>query len=688
MYRKLGVELENLLFKLFHHTVIGPRVVWAPSHRMVQLTLLLPLAAALLLPSSGTPSSQSTARASRLAAVVSATPRTSIQAVVKQAAAAAAIPAEGTAAAAATAATAAAKQHAIGSRGLVLPELPKSKIRRGDYVVHRQYGIGNFEGVFRTTEFQTLANGTRVYQKALKVRFKDGTLEIAPRDAADDLKLFKRFEEVGEYGTVRLDGLRSRKSWEKRKERAAKKVWAVAADLVKMYAERQELRRTPCPPDDARMAQFASRFTFQPTPDQQRTFDEIAYDMISAPQPMDRLVCGDVGFGKTEVAMRAIYRAVCAGRQVGLLAPTTVLAAQHLRVLRERMPDVRIELLSSLAKRTPAELQGIRDDIAAGKVEVVVGTHALLSPKIIFKNLGLLVVDEEQRFGVRQKDKVKTVATSVDVLSLSATPIPRTMYMCMAGIRAMSTLNTPPAGRRPVQTLVRERNDGLVENAIREELARGGQVFYVVPRIEMVEAEVAFLSETLPETRIAYAYSGIADLEAKIVGFTLGEIDVLVATTIMENGIDIPNVNTIIVQNTQLFGLAQLHQLRGRVGRAAVQAYAYLLHPRIETISAEAKQRLMVLQRETDLGSGASLAQSDLQMRGAGNLFGEAQKGAGGLADIGLDLYVEVLQKAMRFLERKRALGLPDDEEVDAELLQASVDEVLLMGLDDSLATN
>jgi len=599
------------------------------------------------------------------------------------AAVAPAAPLPGTAAAAAAAATAAARAP---RDGIELPELPKSKIRRGDYVVHRQYGVGNFEGVFQTTDLVYLANGTKVRRRALKVRFRDGALEIDPRDATDDIKLFKRREEVGDYGTVRLDGLRSRKSWEKRKERAAKKVWAVAADLVKMYAERQQLSRQVCPQDDERMEAFASNFKFTPTPDQQRTFDEVEHDMVESTQPMDRLVCGDVGFGKTEVAMRAIFRAVCAGRQVGLLAPTTVLAAQHLRVLRARMPGVRIEILSTLVKRKPAERAQILEDITAGKVEVVVGTHALLSPKVSFHNLGLLIVDEEQRFGVRQKDKVKAASTSVDVLSLSATPIPRTMYMCMAGIRKMSTLNTPPQGRLPVQTLVRERDNGVAEAAVREELARGGQVFYVVPRIEMVEQEVDFLTSVLPDARIAFAYSGIPNLEEIIVKFTLGEIDVLVATTIMENGIDIPNVNTIVVQNTQLFGLAQLHQLRGRVGRARVQAYAYMMHPPLAQLSAEAKQRLRVLQRETDLGAGHALAQSDLQMRGAGNLFGEAQKGETGMSEIGVDLYVEVLQKAMRYLERKQAMGLPDDDEIDAELLQASIDETLLMGIDDALA--
>ena len=572
---------------------------------------------------------------------------------------------------------------------MVLPPLPKSKIRRGDYVVHRQYGVGLFDGLFELKGVYrgTNAAGEKQLARALKVRFRDGILEVSPKDAAKELKLFRRHEDAeAAFATVKLDGMRSQRSWQKRKEKAAKKVWAVAADLVRMYAERQQLVREPCQPDDARYAKFAEGFAFEPTPDQQRTFDEIRHDMVENTQPMDRLVCGDVGFGKTEVAMRAIYRAVCSGRQVALLAPTTVLAAQHYRSLLVRMPDVRVELLSSLVKRKPAETAKIKEDVSTGDVEVLVGTTALLSGNVSFSNLGLLVVDEEQRFGVRQKEKVKTAATNVDVLSLSATPIPRTMYMCMAGIRAMSTLATPPKGRLAVKTTVVERDNELVLRAIKEELARGGQVFYVVPRVEMVQTETDMLDRELPEARVDYAYSGIANLEQRIVDFTLGNTDVLVATTILENGIDIPNVNTIIVQATHMFGLAQLHQLRGRVGRAAVQAYAYLMHPNRYQLSEEAMKRLKVLQRESQLGAGLGLAQSDLQMRGAGNLFGTAQKGDTGMADIGLDLYVEVLQKAMRYLEQKRKLGLPDDPELEGKLLQQAVDDSMLMDLDNALA--
>ena len=571
-----------------------------------------------------------------------------------------------------------------------LPELPQSKIRRGDYVVHSDFGVGLFEGVHATSTFRVLKDGSEVRLKALKVKFRDGTLDVPPAHAKKAVKLYKRHEDVeANLEVVKLDGMRSTRSWKRRKVRAAKKVWAVAADLVKMYAERQQLTRPPCKPDShyPRMKAFEEAFPYKPTPDQERTFAEVADDMVNASQPMDRLVCGDVGFGKTEVAMRAIYRAVCAGRQVALLAPTTVLAAQHFRVLTARMPDLRIELLSSLVKRKPAETAAIRDAVSEGKVDVLVGTHALLSPKVSFANLGLLVVDEEQRFGVRQKDKVKAASTSTDVLSLSATPIPRTMYMCLAGIRAMSTLSTPPEGRKPVVTKLLERDDKVVIDAIRAELERGGQVFYVVPRIEMVDHEVNMLRTNLDgECTIDFAYSGISNLEERIVDFTLGKTDVIVATTILENGIDIPNVNTIIVQATHMLGLAQLHQLRGRVGRAAVQAYAYLSFPPRQQLTDEALQRLRVIQRESQLGAGLGLAKSDLNMRGAGNLFGVAQKGSSGMADIGVDMYVEVLQKAMKYLEEKQRLGLPDDEQLEETLLQSAVDDIMLVDMEQSLA--
>lgn len=567
-----------------------------------------------------------------------------------------------------------------------LPQLqvPKSKIRRGDYVIHIDHGIGWFEGIYQSEKID-MENGSKKISKYLKIRFKNEVINMTPRQASRLLKLYKRKEEVGDYGVVTLDSLASPNAWQKRKERAAKKVWEVAADLVKLYAQRQNLDREPCPPDPPRMVEFEASFKYKPTADQQRTFDEIREDMINNVQPMDRLVCGDVGFGKTEVAMRAIYRMVCSGRQVGLLAPTTVLAAQHLRSLRARMPDARVELIATIAKRTAKQQRQLLDDIAEGEVDVLVGTHSILNRKIEFLDLGLLVVDEEQRFGVRQKEKVKGMAQSIDVLSLSATPIPRTMYMCMAGIRAMSTLSSPPEGRKSVITTVAERDDAQMLKAVKEELERGGQVFYVVPRKEMLDSEMNLITKEVPEAKVVVAYGGMKNLEEKIIQFTLGRFNILVATTIMENGIDIPNVNTIVVQASHMFGLAQLHQLRGRVGRSSKQAYAYFFHPDMGYLAEDSVRRLDVLQHETELGAGNKLATADLAIRGAGNLFGSAQKGSNPIGDLGVDMYMEVLQKVMAYMEKKKELGLPDDEEMDSELLAKVIDDSLLVGVTDSL---
>jgi len=574
------------------------------------------------------------------------------------------------------------------------PEVLKpSKIQRGDYVIHKAFGIGRFEGLYKkreiTIQWDEDGNEFEFQAKFLRVKFKDGDLELRLPDR-EQIKLFKRkAEEEMEGIPVNLDSMRSRRSWEKRKAKATAGVFAVAADLLKMYAERQGVTRPRCAPDDAAYHQFAAGFQFEPTADQLTCFEAIRRDMVESDRPMDRLICGDVGFGKTEVGMRAIYRAVANGRQVAFLAPTTVLAAQHLRVLRKRMPEVRVELLSGLVKRTAKQLDEIRADITAGHVQVAVGTHALLSDKITFANLGLLVVDEEQRFGVKQKEKIKGASANVDVLSLTATPIPRTFYMCATGIRDMSLLATPPSGRLKVQTKVATRDDGLMLEYVQNELARGGQVFYVVPRIDQVAAEVEQLESLLPGARISFAYSGLRDLEARIVDFTMGNVDVMVATTIMENGIDIPNVNTLVVQNSHLFGLAQMHQLRGRVGRSNLQAYALLLHPPRNVLSEAALKRMQALEKSQELGvAGYQIAQSDLNLRGAGNVFGTAQKGVSAVGQIGLDMYLETLQRAMKYLQETDALeGSPEQQaELEAKLIaDMNMDESTLIGLSDSL---
>ena len=461
---------------------------------------------------------------------------------------------------------------------------------------------------------------------------------------------------------------------------ATRSVRAIAADLVAVYAERQALSRDPCTADDDRMSTFEAAFSHRPTEDQQRAFDDVASDMIASRQPMDRLVCGDVGFGKTEVAMRACYRAVCARRQVALLAPSVALANQHYRSLLMRMPKavVVVEVMSS--QMTASEAIAVRRAIGEGTVNVVVGTSSLLSADVAFTNLGLLIIDEEQRFGVRQKDTIKRTKRSVDVLSLSATPIPRTLYMCETGIRAISLLTTPPEGRLAVATTVSERCEAQILSAVSAELGRGGQVLVIVPRKGMVHDEVAMLRSVLPAaTRVDFAHAGLADLDTRISNFSMGTTHVLVATTVLETGIDITNLNTIIIHDAvrtcrharshcsisaplndgstrcsrawqHLFGLQTLHQLRGRVGRSSLQAHAYLMHPPGEQLKKNQLERLRVIQEETALGAGLNLSRRDLALRGTGNLFGEAQKGTSSTirGAVNVELYRTVLQRVAR----------------------------------------
>ena len=443
----------------------------------------------------------------------------------------------------------------------------------------------------------------------------------------------------------------------------------VAADLLAKSAEREAATRPPCPPDGADMASFEARFLHEPSADQRRAFADVARDMIESPRPMQRLVCGDVGFGKTEVAMRAIYRAVCAGRQAAVLVPREPLAMQHYRSLLVRMPNVRIRLLVSDLKAS--EKAATKRALSEGDVDVLVGTSAILAANVTFANLGLLVVDEEQLFGVREKETLKS--TKADVLLLSATPIPRTsaLHATADGARSVSNLATPPMGRLVVETCVCERNDEQVVRAVQLELARSGQVLYVVPWIEMVQCEVELLRDRLPGLRLESAHGELSDLALRIDAFRRGEADVLVATTVIECGIDIARANTIIIQDAvriarwrfkrlgpvsgltsvrsisrwqHLLGLSQLHQLRGRVGRGSLQAYAYLMHPGLEQ-GSKALNRLNVMQEENALGSGFAISRRDLQLRGAGSLFGEAQKGSSSRASVEVSQYQEIVQR-------------------------------------------
>jgi len=403
-----------------------------------------------------------------------------------------------------------------------------------------------------------------------------------------------------------------------------------------------------------------------PTTDQLKAVQDVKRDMESD-RPMDRLVCGDVGFGKTEVAIRAIFKAVTAGKQVALLAPTTILTQQHYHTLKERFAPYPIQVGLLNRFRTAEERRDIQRRLATGELDVVVGTHQLLGKGVTFRDLGLLVVDEEQRFGVNQKEKIKSLRTQVDVLTLSATPIPRTLYMGLSGIREMSLITTPPPSRRPIKTHLAPYDPETVRSAIRQELDRGGQVFYVVPRVEGIEELAASLREMVPGGRLAIAHGQMdeSELEPTMLTFSNGEADILVCTTIIESGLDIPRVNTILIEDSHRFGLGQLYQLRGRVGRAGIQAHAWLFYPKQRTLTETARQRLRAIQEFTQLGSGYQLATRDMEIRGVGNLLGAEQSGQ--MEAIGFDLYMEMLEESLREI-RGQEIPQVDDTQIDLNL--------------------
>ena len=523
----------------------------------------------------------------------------------------------------------------------------------GDFVVHRNHGIGRFLKL----EKLAISGESRDY---LVVQYADGLLRVA----ADQLGSLGRYRASSESPPElnRMGG----SAWVKAKERARKAVARVAMDLVKLYAERHKAPGFAFPADGPWQSELEDSFPYEPTPDQLKAIAEVKRDM-EKPQPMDRLVCGDVGFGKTEVAIRAIFKAVTAGKQVAMLAPTTVLAQQHWRTLSERFAPYPLKVALLNRFRTAAERKTILDGLAAGNVDVVVGTHQLLGKGTGFKQLGLLVVDEEQRFGVNQKEKIKALRKDVDVLTLSATPIPRTLYMSLSGVREMSLITTPPPLRRPIKTHLAARDEEAVRSAIRQELDRGGQVFYVVPRVEGIEEVAAQLRAMLPELKLLVAHGQMAEgeLESAMVAFNAGEADLMLCTTIIESGLDIPRVNTILVEDAQKFGLAQLYQLRGRVGRSGIQAHAWLFFPGDASLSEAARQRLRAIQEFAQLGSGYQLAMRDMEIRGVGNLLGVEQSGQ--MEAIGFDLYMEMLQECLAEIQGQDIPAV-DDTQIDLPL--------------------
>lgn len=524
------------------------------------------------------------------------------------------------------------------------------KLRPGDYIVHKSHGLGRF------IELESLAS-----REYLVLKYADGTLRVP----ADSLDTISRYRRTGKSHPL-LNKM-SDKSWSKTKTKVKKAVKKLAVDLVKLYAKRSKLSGYAYPPDNPWQKELEDSFPYQPTPDQLKAIQDVKIDLENE-LPMDRLVCGDVGFGKTEVAVRAIFKVITSGnKQVAFLAPTTILTQQHYHTIKERFAPYPINVGLLNRFRTNSEKKEIMQRLATGELDIVVGTHQLLGKDIKFKDLGMLVIDEEQRFGVNQKEKIKAFKSQVDVLTLSATPIPRTLYMSLSGIREMSLITTPPPSRRPIKTHLSPYNPEAVRNAIRNELDRGGQIFYVVPRVEGIEELGGQLREMIPSARIAIAHGQMpeSELESTMLTFSNGEADILVCTTIIESGLDIPRVNTIIVEDAQRFGLSQLYQLRGRVGRSGIQAHAWLLYPNKQSLSDTARKRLRALQEFSQLGSGYQLATRDMEIRGVGNILGAEQSGQ--MIAIGFDLYMEMLQEALQAIQGQE-IPKVEDTQVDLKL--------------------
>ena len=546
--------------------------------------------------------------------------------------------------------------HALATRSAL--DLNFAELEEGDLVVHLQHGIGRYLGL---KMLPTGSGDSKPEAQNPAPATECLVIEYAPSDPAlAPPKLYVPVTEahlVSKYigaGKARpplntLGGTR----WNKAKEQAERAVRDVASDLLAIQAARESQAGHAFAPDTAWQREFESAFIYEETPDQLQAIEETKAD-LERPKPMDRLICGDVGFGKTEVAIRAAFKAVMDGRQVAVLVPTTVLAQQHFNTFRERMADypVRIELLSRF--RTRREQQRVVKDLTAGAVDIVIGTHRLIQNDIEFKDLGLVVIDEEQRFGVMHKEKFKMLRRLVDVLTLSATPIPRTLYLALAGARDMSTIQTPPHDRLPVETIVAQYDERVIRDAIQRELNRGGQVFFLHNRVMTIETMRQKLQSLLPHARIVVGHGQMNsdDLEEVMTKFVNGEADVLLSTTIIESGLDIPNANTIIIDRADRFGLSDLYQLRGRVGRYKHQAYAYLLLPRHARLLTDVRKRISAIRQYSTLGSGFKIAMRDLEIRGAGNLLGAEQSGY--ITAVGFDLYCQLLKQSVASLKGEK----------------------------------
>ena len=526
-----------------------------------------------------------------------------------------------------------------------------AELKPGDYVVHANHGIGVYKGIKQMTAGGT----TRDY---LDIVYDKGDKLYVP---VDQLDLVQKY--IGSEGNSPKINKLGGAEWQKAKAKARKSINEIAQDLVKLYATRATLKGHSFGKDTQWQRQFEDEFPYEETPDQLASLEEIKSDMESD-KPMDRLLCGDVGYGKTEVAIRAAFKAVMDGKQVAFLVPTTILADQHYNNFIKRFSDfpIKIDMISRFRtqKQQKATLQALKE----GNVDILIGTHRLVSKDIVFKDLGLLIVDEEQRFGVAQKEKIKGMKKNVDVLTLSATPIPRTLHMSLTGVRDISVIETPPEDRYPIQTYVVEQNDQLIRDAILREIGRDGQVYFVYNRVESIDSMANYIRDLVPECKVGIMHGRMTEkeLEAEMIAFMNREYDVLVCTTIIETGIDISNVNTMIVHNADKMGLSQLYQLRGRVGRTNRIAYAYFIYTKDKILTEVAEKRLKALKDFTELGSGFKIAMRDLEIRGAGNMMGSSQHGH--MASIGYDLYCRMLEDTIKLVKG----------EIENEPIETSVD--------------
>ncbi len=533
-------------------------------------------------------------------------------------------------------------------------------INIGDYVVHVNHGIGKYLGV----ETLTIGNVHRDY---LHIKYSGTDKLFVP---TDQVHLIQKY--IGSEGEVPRLSKMNGTAWKKAKAKAKASVENIAKDLINLYAERKNGKGFAFSADTPWQTEFEEAFPYEETPDQLKAIKEIKTDM-EKPVPMDRLLCGDVGFGKTEVAIRAAFKAVMSNKQVAVLVPTTVLVQQHYKTFSNRFAGFGPTIGIMCRFNSPKEQRKTLEDLATGQIDILIGTHAILNDKKVkFKDLGLLIVDEEQRFGVKQKEKIKRISKNIDVLSLSATPIPRTLHMSLVGARDMSVIETPPEERFPVQTYVIENNDIIIRDAIKREVRRGGQVYFIYNRIETIEKMYQHLSEMLPDVKIGIAHGQMSEeeLERAMLNFYEGKNDLLLATSIIENGLDVPNANTIIIYNADYFGLSQLYQMRGRVGRSKQMAFAYFIYQKDKVLSETAEKRLQAIKDFAELGSGFKIAMRDLEIRGAGDLLGSQQHGH--ISSVGFEMYCRLLEEAVETLQTGQA-----PKEVVEPIIELKVDAYL-----------